>query len=99
MQRTKIPFDEILARHTKEVCLEALDRIKPIFNYFMDVDYFLVTGGTGAAWKGFIIDYFKDMEGLKVISGNQNDSDLSNIFSNVRGYYLFLVSNLRRKQA
>lgn len=95
MQRTKIPFDSILCEMTNEVCLDALNRIKPLFNYFADYDYFIVTGGTGAAWHRMIKEYFSQMEGLVVLSANQNDTSLSNIYSNVRGYYLYLLSSLK----
>lgn len=95
---TKRPFGEILEKKSKEVCQEALARIDNIYNNFIDHDFFVVTGGTGEAWYPYIKEYFKDMDTLHIIPGNQNDN-LPYVFSNVRGYYLFLLTNLRHSKA
>jgi plasmid segregation protein ParM len=60
-----------------------------------DHDYLVVTGGTGAAWNAYIKDYYKGLSNLTIIAGNQNDN-IPYIFSNVRGYYMYLVSKLKR---
>jgi len=44
-----------------------------------------------------IRDYFRNMENLTILSANRNDKMLSNTYSNVRGYYLSLVSMLRHR--
>ncbi len=89
------PFAEILEAASKRVCIEALESISPAYNYFKDHKYFVITGGTSAAWKDTIIDYFKGMETLQVVEGNKNDT-LPYIFSNCRGYYMYLYSILRK---
>ncbi len=38
---------------------------------------------------------FRYMDGLQIIPGNINDPDLSNIYSNVRGYYYQRVNQIR----
>ena len=73
--------------------MEAIERLKQSYNYLIDYDYLLITGGTGAAWQDIITEHFSGMESLKVITGNQNDV-LSHIFSNVRGYYLYQAGKL-----
>lgn len=91
---TYVPFDDILEKCSKKVCFEALDKLSEIYNYFIDFDYFVITGGTGAAWKNYIKEYLQDMDTLTILSGSQND-DLPDIFSNVRGYYMFLVQLIK----
>ena len=92
---TKQPFDDILDECNKKVCEEALARTEDIFNCLFDHDYLVVTGGTGAAWNEIIKDHFSEMETLTIIPGNQNDT-LPYTFSNVRGYYMYLLSKLRQ---
>lgn len=89
-------FDSILEKQNRKVCMEAIDRIKTIFNNLFDHDYLVITGGTGAgAWSDIIRNHFSKMETLKIIEGGQNDN-IPHIFANVRGYYMYLYGNLRR---
>lgn len=90
------PFDDILKESCQNVCEEALERMKTMYNNLLDYNYLIVTGGTGAAWFDQIRDHFSGMKSLHVIQANQNDN-LSPIFSNVRGYYLFQIGSLKRK--
>lgn len=92
---TKVPFDDILEEANKSVCLEALSQISTIFNDLVDHNYLVVTGGTGAAWKNIIKEYYSGMETLSIINGNQNDT-LPFIFSNVRGYYMYQYGKLEK---
>lgn len=91
----KESFDSILEDANKKVCEEALARTEDIFNCLFDHDYLVITGGTGAAWNDIITQHFQDMETLTIIPGNQNDS-LPFTFSNVRGYYMYLLSKLKQ---
>lgn len=93
----KEPFADILEESSKRICTEALKQIDTIFNNLIDHQYFVITGGTGAAWKEFIKDYYKDMETLTIVEGNQNDT-LPFIFSNVRGYYLYQYGKLKKTE-
>lgn len=88
------PFGDMLEESSKDVCMEALSRIDSIYNNLQDYDVLIVTGGTGAAWRKYIREYYGGMTSLEVINGNQNDS-FSCVFSNVRGYYMFLIAELR----
>ena len=94
----KEPFGDILEDASKKVCEEALQQICSIYNDLIDHQYFVITGGTGAAWKDTIKDFFAGMETLTVIEGNQNDN-LPYIFSNVRGYYMYQYSKLKKAEA
>ena len=91
----KIDFADILETANKEICLEAISQIRQIYNNLLDYKYLVVTGGTGEAWFKLISEYFSKMEGLEVIAANRN-TNIPQIFSNVRGYYLYCVNKLER---
>lgn len=92
-----IPFGDILREKSRAVCNEVFDKIEATYNNLIDYDYLLVTGGTCAAWLNYITERYKDMNTLKIITGNQNDISLPHIYSNVRGYYMFRVLKSKRK--
>lgn len=92
---TREPFGDILEKCSQKICEEALARTEDIFNCLFDHDYLVITGGTGAAWSETIKEHFAEMETLTIIPGNQNDT-LPYTFSNVRGYYMYLLSKLRQ---
>lgn len=92
---TNVPFGNILEQANKKICFEALKNIDSLYNGLFDHDYLVVTGGTGAAWNAYIKEYYKGLSNLTIIPGNQNDN-IPYIFSNVRGYYLYLISRLKR---
>lgn len=94
MKSKRYSFAQFLEKNCREVCLETIERMKSIHDYFSDIDYIIGAGGTYEAWSDIFTDTFKDMEDLKIIPGNVNDMSLSNIFSNVRGYYFRLVNLL-----
>lgn len=98
MKTEQIDFTEILEKQSRAVCMEALERIKNIYNNLLDHDYLVITGGTGEAWDQYIREALKFMEDLTIIPGNLND-DLSYTYSNVRGYYMFLQKRLRRNES
>ena len=93
-QRSHISFEEILSRQTANVCKEALEKMELAYNSFLDIDYIITAGGTSAACYDQIVNRYRHMEGLQIIKSNQNHN-LPEIYDVVRGYYLFMVSNLR----
>ena len=92
-ETTEESFAEILDEKSKEICYKALDKIDEIYDYLQNCNYFIVTGGTGAAWIGLVKERYANMRTLAVMGANQND-ELPHIFSNVRGYYFYLVGKL-----
>lgn len=89
------PLDDILSEacvHVFEGAMEKLADACPLYEY----DYLIVTGGTGAAWNDLIRDRLKGMETLKILNGNQNDPDISFVFANVRGYYMYRYLRLAK---
>lgn len=94
MVNKKERFEDLLEKNTKDVCMEAMQKLVSLYNYMQNHDYMIVTGGTGNAWYPMIREYFRNMENLTILSANRNDKALSNTYSNVRGYYYSLVSML-----
>lgn len=90
-------FDFILKEQSQKICMEAIEKIKTIYNNLVEYDYLVLAGGTSAAWNTYIREYFSKMTTLTIIAGNQNDT-LPYIFSNVRGYYLYQFEKLQRNQ-
>ena len=97
MSSQNIPFDTELEKNTREVCIEAIQKVTSLYNYLQNHEYLIVTGGTGNAWFPIIKDYFRNMSSLTILSANCNDTQLSNTYSNVRGYYYYLVGMLKRR--
>lgn len=95
MKREIRSFEGILEENSKKVCLEAIEQMKSVHNYFDSCDYIIATGGTYDAWAPIFNAVFKDMDGLKIVPGNINDPELSNIYSNVRGYYFYLLNKVK----
>ena len=88
-----VPFHNELKEGSMAVCEEAvawLTQMFPLYEY----DYLIITGGAGAAWSAKIREILKDMETLKIIDGNCNDT-LPFVFANVRGYFLYRYSKNR----
>ena len=86
----------ILDEKNKDVCYRAINKIRGMYNDLLDMDYLVVTGGTGEAWWNIIKDEFRGLKTLTVLSGNEN-SDLPFTFSNVRGYYYYLYRTVKKK--
>ena len=91
----EVPFGDILETASRNVCMEAISQIRQIYNNLRDYKYLVVTGGSGDAWFGYIKEYFSKMHGLEIIAANRN-TNIPQIFSNVRGYYLYCVNSLNR---
>ena len=85
-------FNDILEKNSLQVCSEVIEKMKQIYDYFVRTDYIIATGGTYEAWKEVFADTFRSMTSLELVSANINDVSLSNIFSNVRGYYYYRLN-------
>lgn len=86
-----------LEEKNRDVCYKAINKIRSMYNDLLDLDYLVVTGGTGEAWWHIMKDEFKGLRTLTVLSGNEN-SDLPFTFSNVRGYYFHLYRTLKKRR-
>lgn len=95
IKTSKKCIDDILLECSQMICERAIDKIMTVYNNLFEYDYIVITGGTGAAWFSYISNYFDEMETLKVIAGNQNNTSLDFIFANARGYYMSLIDRLK----
>ena len=86
-------IDEILQKHSRDVAIKALRTVAEGNNRFDDYDNIIVTGGCGEAWKDIIEELIAPL-GKNIIYANRNER-LSAIFNNVRGYYMFLLSQFK----
>lgn len=96
MKSKKYSIEDILDKNRIGVCRDAIEKMKSIHDYFSKCDCIIATGGTYDAWADEFKETFKDMEDLMIVPANINDTSLSNVFSIVRGYYFFLVNQLKR---
>lgn len=80
-----VDFTDILERNNLAVANECVQILAETYNYFSEYENVIITGG--CPWFPVFAERLAGFEGLRVISGAQNDT-LSPIFSNVRGYYL-----------
>lgn len=95
MTSKKFDFSTMLEECNRQVCLEAIEKIKTVYDNLFEHEYLVITGGTGEAWSKIIREHFAGLETLTIIDGNQNDVSLPFIFSNVRGYYMFLLDRMK----
>lgn len=73
-ETVNIPFDDILREKSKEVCEEAITRIRDRYNQLLGIDYVILTGGTGEAWYDSFFDDLKGIQRLNnhIFKGNRN---------------------------
>jgi len=81
-------FENTLLSNCKKVFVNVLDEILQIYDLDSNYDIIIVTGGTSDAWKEYIVDALTGTD-ISLLSANMNDTSLSNIYSNVRGYFYF----------
>ncbi len=86
---------EILENAANKICDKAIDKMVQVYPDIENVDFLVITGGTGAAWKNRIKDRLKGLSKLTIIDGNQNDDKLSFIYANVRGYYMYRYISIK----
>lgn len=82
------PLEPILKEASREIMLDAMERVKSVTNTFRGYQYVIVSGGTGEAWFEDIKKWLANMNTLTVNPSNKNDG-LPFIYSNARGYYLY----------
>lgn len=94
----RVEFGKILNAKNEEVCMEAIQKVLVSYDYLQEYDNLILTGGTGESWAPYFEKFFANMETLTVITANRKDPSLSNVYSNARGYYLYLVGVLTRRR-
>ncbi len=91
---SEVSFTDFLEKNNKDVCMEALDRICNTYDGLVEHKFLIITGGTCSAWNTLIKEYLSGMETLTIVSGAQNEN-LSPVFANARGYYMYALSSHR----
>ena len=90
-------IESLLERANNMVCEEALTRLNSSSSFDISkIKYFIITGGTGAAWLNKFEEEFSSYPWITFIKGNQND-DLDFIYSNVRGYFNYRYNKLKKE--
>lgn len=97
MRQKLVDITDFLTKASNIVCAEAIETINGYYNYLQDVDYLVVTGGTGAAWFDMIKDFYKGLTSLTIINGTENEN-IPAIFANVRGYYMQQLNTLKKRK-
>lgn len=85
-----LSFENLLETNSHKLCMKMLQRTAAIYNNFDGDDNIILTGGTCAAWANYIKEYFSKRDSISVFGANRNDTALSHVFSNVRGYYMIM---------
>lgn len=100
----KYSYTDRMTFHTKEIDIAPYIRAanakvrEEAFNscsdIYPDIDYLIMTGGTGAAWCRFFAEKLKHATHIKVVPGN-SQSNLPHIYANARGYYMARLGSTR----
>ncbi len=90
------PYGHLLEEASQYVCRQAIEKMAQVYP-LNEIDYLVVTGGTGDAWEREIRNTFSGMDTLTILSGNQTDTSIPMILANARGYYMYRCSALEEK--
>lgn len=82
-------FSAILEEINKELCEKSIRRLLQDYDNLIQYKYLIVTGGTGESRLDQIKQMLSGLPQLQVLAGNMNQPELSSVYSNVLGYYLF----------
>lgn len=90
-RKEKVDFSAILEKHSKDVFRLAMKKVLANTSNLADIQHFIITGGTGAAWSKWIHDALAPLSKNVIDAGGDENEKLSAIYNNVRGYYMSLV--------
>lgn len=95
-----VDFSEILEEENRRLCGKSIERLMREYGNLQDYNYLVVTGGTGESRIEYIREKLKGLPKLSIVLGNKNYPELSCIYGNVLGYYMFrqakLVSEMKK---
>ncbi len=92
MQSHFVDVSELLLEANEEICEKALQRLSEAYEYLENIDYLVITGGTGAAWAESLKKRLSGNETIHILAGNETDTRLSYVNANSRGYYMYAVA-------
>ena len=93
IQEAEYPISEYLEKANNIVKSEAFESIK---DYVFDIKYLIMTGGTGSAWVDYFTERLRGVKSLKVVPSNNNAKDMSIVYMNARGYYMYRYYQLKK---
>lgn len=95
-----IPLAPFLEKACNSVCEDAIRTIEGTLpGGIMDLDYLVLTGGTGQVWYNKFEEYIREFApATKLLKGNNAKWDESPVYANARGYY-FARHNLLSSNA
>lgn len=98
-----VEFADILEDVNRKLCDKSIERLMREYGNLQDYRYLVVTGGTGESRIEYIREKLRGLPKLSIILGNKNYPELSCIYGNVIGYYMFrhakLASEMRKAGA
>ena len=94
-----VDITPFLEASNREIARMAIDKIINEYHIYDDsgmtkFQNIVLTGGTGDAWFDYFKEEFAWNPNIQILKGNRTNN-LPCIFSNVRGYYFYLISNLK----
>lgn len=92
----EVPFLDLLDSYNRSLCEKSIRRLLEEYNSLLDYRYLIVTGGTGESRIDQIRTMLSGLPHLKVLLGNEADSSISSIYSNVRGYYMSMLLKVQK---
>lgn len=90
------PFEDILNSANKELSNKSIERLMRENNNLKDYHCLVVTGGTGESRINYIREKLQGLKKLEILMGNEHTPDISCIYSNVIGYYMFRYASIMR---
>lgn len=84
-----VNFGYILEAKSKDICEIAVNKAFDVYNGFIDYNYLIISGGTGAAWKDWIKEMLGGLGTLTIIAEDTPDG-MPMYFQNARGYFSFM---------
>lgn len=90
------PFEDILHDANKELSNKSIERLMRENDNLKNYQCLVVTGGTGESREQYIREKLQGLKKLEILMGNENIPDISCIYSNVIGYYMFRYASIMR---
>lgn len=90
----ELEFAKYLYDANDELCEKSIKRLMQDYNNLNGYTYLIVTGGTGQSRFGKIKSMLAGLKTIKICPGNSNCPDLSFVYPNVYGYYMFRHAKL-----
>lgn len=84
-----------IEKANEDLCSKEIARLMQKFDNLKDYRYLIVTGGTGMSRFEMIRKKLEGIPTLTVLPGNENTPELSCVYSNAIGYYLFRHAKMK----